>query len=150
MRIFNETKTVELTTYDLEKGYLKDDKLFIKHHEAVAEVKEKGHYEKSKTTKNGYPDIFWVVDIPAVKQQQAYDEYEDIKVYIPYTEEELVKIKQEKYENRVVELIRQKYSLNQELAILRQQNVNYAEFEEYNAYAETCKAQAKAEMGGSL
>jgi DNA primase large subunit len=150
MRIFNETKTIELTIYDLEKGYLKDDKLFIKHHEAVAEVKEKGHYEKRASKHSEYPDIFWVVDTPRVRPQEAWDEYEDIQVYVPYTEEELAKIKQEKYENKVVELIRQKYSLNQELAILRQRDTKTSEFEEYNAYAEECKNVAKSEEGGAL
>lgn len=150
MRIFNETKTVELESVDLSTGYLKDDKLFVAHHEAVAEIKEKGHYEKSKTTKNGYHDIFWVVDTPRVKPQEAWDEYEDIQVYVPYTEEELAKIKQEKYENKVVELIRKRYSLNQELAILRQRDTKTSEFEEYNAYAEECKNVAKSEEGGAL
>lgn len=145
MRVFDETKTNELFYYDLEKGYLKADKLFIKHHEEVQAVEEQGHYEVVKVYANFGRDVEWIVDVPSVEGREAWDEYEDIQVYVPYTEEELAKIKQEKYENRVVELIRQKYSLNQELAILRQRDVNYAEFEEYNAYAETCKAIAKAE-----
>lgn len=145
MRVFDETKTTEIFYYDLEKGYLKADTLFIAHYEEVKAVEEQGHYEIVAEYPNGGRDVEWVVDVPAVEPQEAWDEYEDIQVYVPYTEEELAKIKQEKYENRVVELIRQKYSLNQELAILRQRDVNYDEFEEYNTYAETCKAIAKAE-----
>lgn len=53
---------------------------------------------------------------------------------------------QEEYENKVVELIREKYTLNQELAILRQRDVKTEEFEEYNSYVEDCKAQAKEEI----
>lgn len=89
MRVFNENKTIELTEYDLEKGYLKADKLFIKHHEAVTEVKEQGHYKTIAEYPNGGKDIEWVVDVPAVQAKAAYDEYEDIQVFIPYTAKEL-------------------------------------------------------------
>ena len=47
------------------------------------------------------------------------------------------------YEERVVELIRQKYTLSQELAILRQQTTKPEEYQEYFEYCEYCKAQAK-------
>ena len=47
------------------------------------------------------------------------------------------------YENKIVSLIRKKYSLNQELAILRQRNAKTEEFAEYNAYVESCKARIK-------
>lgn len=39
----------------------------------------------------------------------------------------------------IVNEIRKKYSVNDELAILRQRDVKVAEFEEYNNYAEQCK-----------
>ena len=63
-----------------------------------------------------------------------------------FTEEELAKQKQVKYENLVEQYIREKYSLSNELAILRQANTKVEEFNEYNAYAEECKARAKAEL----
>lgn len=50
------------------------------------------------------------------------------------------------YEKRVIELIRLKYSINEELAILRQRDSKPDEFEEYNNYCEQCKAQAKEEL----
>lgn len=31
----------------------------------------------------------WVVDIPAVEGKEAWTEYEDIQVYVPYTTKEL-------------------------------------------------------------
>lgn len=34
-------------------------------------------------------DVKWVIDVPAVKAQDAYDEYENIQRYKLYTEEEL-------------------------------------------------------------
>lgn len=51
------------------------------------------------------------------------------------------------YNRRVSEKIRAKYSLDAELAILRQRDEKPEEFAEYNAYAEQCKAEAKAELG---
>lgn len=47
------------------------------------------------------------------------------------------------YEERVVELIRLRYDINSELAILRQRDSKPEEFAEYNAYCEECKQQAK-------
>lgn len=47
--------------------------------------------------------------------------------------------------NRVVEaLIRERYSVSDELAILRQQATKPEEFETYNAYAEECKILAQS------
>ena len=43
--------------------------------------------------------------------------------------------------------IRSRYSISSELAILRQRDTKPEEFAEYNAYAEACKAEAKAELG---
>lgn len=55
------------------------------------------------------------------------------------TEEET----QAAYENYVNTLIREKYTLSQELAILRQRDSKPEEYAAYNEYCETCKAQAK-------
>jgi hypothetical protein len=56
--------------------------------------------------------------------------------------------KQAKYESLVEQYIRQKYSLSQELAILRQRDSKIDEFYAYNLYAEDCKARAKKEIYG--
>lgn len=47
------------------------------------------------------------------------------------------------YVNKIVSLIRKKYSINQELAILRQRDAKPQEFAEYNEYVEQCKEQVK-------
>lgn len=47
------------------------------------------------------------------------------------------------YEQKVSFLIRDKYSLDDELAILRQRDSKPEEFEEYNIYCEECKTKAK-------
>lgn len=52
------------------------------------------------------------------------------------------------YENRVNALIREKYSVSQEFAIMRQQTDKPDEYAEYYAYCEQCKATAKAEIYG--
>lgn len=47
----------------------------------------------------------------------------------------------------VVAKIRTRYSTDEELAVLRQRDTKPGEFAEYNAFAEQCKAEAKAELG---
>ena len=89
MRVFNEDKTQELKEYDLNKGHLELDKLFIRHHKAVEEIKEQWHYETIAEYPNGGKDLAKVIDVPYQAPQEEYDEYEDIYVYIPYTDEEL-------------------------------------------------------------
>lgn len=51
------------------------------------------------------------------------------------------------YENLVVKKIRTRYSVNQELAILRQRDTKPKEFSEYNTFVEACKYEARMEMG---
>ena len=89
MRVFNEDKTQELKEYDLNKGQLELDKLFIRHHKAVEEIKEQWHYETIAEYPNGGKDVEKIIDVPYQAPQEAFDEYEDIYVYIPYTDEEL-------------------------------------------------------------
>lgn len=50
------------------------------------------------------------------------------------------------YESEIIRRIRAKYSVDQELAILRQRDDKPEEFAKYNAYAEACKAEVKSEM----
>ena len=103
-RVFNQDKTQELTEYNLSLGKLVEDRLFICRHEAVAaktadeiaaELSAQGKaveqiggawYEVTATYPNGGKDI---KNIEAVAGKEAYDEYEDIYVYVPYSEGEL-------------------------------------------------------------
>jgi hypothetical protein len=91
MRILDETKTKELNLekLDFQKGYLKADKLLIQHHNEIKGQAEKGHYEIVKMFPNGGGESKWVVDIPFVQSVEAWDEYEDIQVFVEYTEKEL-------------------------------------------------------------
>lgn len=54
----------------------------------------------------------------------------------------------EAYQLRVGELVRSKYSINDEMALLRQRDEKQEEFAEYNTFAETCKAVAHREVYG--
>lgn len=50
------------------------------------------------------------------------------------------------YESEIIRRIRERYTINQELAILRQRDTKPEEFAEYNAYVEQCKAEVKKEL----
>jgi hypothetical protein len=52
------------------------------------------------------------------------------------------------YPEYVSHLIHEKYSINTELALLRQMNTKPEDFAEYNAFAESCKAKARKEIYG--
>lgn len=94
MRIFDENGIV-VESPDMEKGYLKNDSLFIMHHEAIEAVEEQGHWETIAEYPNGGKDVDWIIDVPAVEAKEAWDEYEDILRYVLYTEEELAEMEAE-------------------------------------------------------
>ena len=65
-------------------------------------------------------------------------------ITIPDTPQLTDEERQAAYENYVNTLIREKYTLSQELAILRQKDTKPEEYNAYNAYCEMCKIEAKA------
>ena len=69
----------------------------------------------------------------------APEDYEEV-------DEMPVDIDETVYKERVESLIRERYSVADELGILRQRDTKPQEFAEYNAFAEACKAQAKAQL----
>ena len=56
----------------------------------------------------------------------------------------------ELYESMIIRKIREKYTVNQELAILRQRDSKPSEFAEYNAFVERCKEEVKAELNPTV
>ena len=50
------------------------------------------------------------------------------------------------YPNLVSRLIRERYSIDDEMAILRQRDTKPEEYEAYNAFCEECKARARKEI----
>ena len=88
MKILDENN-VELPSPDLSKGRLVEERLFISHHPAVEAVEDQWHYETTAVYPNGGKDVAKVVDVPGVEAKDAWDEYETVQRYIPYTDEEL-------------------------------------------------------------
>lgn len=89
MKIYNEAKTELLENPDLSMGYLTQDKLFVAHHDAVPYVPETGHWETVAEYPNGGKDVVWVVDEEGTAAAEAYDEFEEIRVYVPFTAAQL-------------------------------------------------------------
>ena len=88
MRILDQNG-MELENPDLSLGYLTEEEILISHHEAVEAAAEQWHYETIAEYPNGGKDVKKIIDIPGVEAQDAWDEYETIQRYVPYTEEEL-------------------------------------------------------------
>lgn len=81
--------------YDFTKGRMVENKEII-HHAAVDGISEEGHYETIAEYPNGGKDVIWVIDVPAVKASDAYDEEKITQEYVPYTAEELAEIEANK------------------------------------------------------
>lgn len=112
MKIFNETKTQKLneSELDLDNGYLKPDKLLIAHHDAipfkpgktareiadelilhgvVVEESPIGLFRVVEEAEGGGRITEEIKAESAIPAQDAWDEYKDIQVYVPYTAQEL-------------------------------------------------------------
>ncbi len=85
MRVFNEDKTLELTEYDLSKGYLREDFLAVPQ-ESIEERVEKMREEGRNVF---FYSHFWVEKSGNEIAEIDFTAPEKILVYIPYTEEEL-------------------------------------------------------------
>lgn len=93
MKIYDESLTHELSAPDPDAGHLVPGKRFVAHHAAVARAY---HYEiMAETVTETRPEGLRceVEDSPA---QRAWDEYEDVQIYVPYSAEELAKMAAEK------------------------------------------------------
>lgn len=68
--------------------------------------------------------------------------------YTPPTPSQPEITPEQMYKDRVIELVREKYSVDDELAILRQRETKVEEFNAYNAFVEECKMTARREIYG--
>ena len=93
MRILDENN-VEITSPELSLGHLVEEEVFVAHHPAVEAVREQWHYETVYEYLNGGKDVVKVIDVPGMAAKDAWDEYETIKRYVPYTEEELAALEE--------------------------------------------------------
>lgn len=90
-------------------------------------------------------DILEVETLPDKYDFLTVENGEVVANFITLTDEQVEAKRQAEYEAKVDRLVREKYSLSNELAILRQRDTKPEEFSEYNTYVELCKAIAKAE-----
>lgn len=142
MKIYNEAKTEIIVNPDLKLGRLKDDRIVIDVIPAQEEVKEVYHYDYV-TYENGGRDRIKIVDTPYQPKKPQEEVYEEIQVYVPYTQEEL----KVKYKREVERLIALRYDIRDELAIQRQKDEKPEEYKEYYDYAEQCKKEVKEKYG---
>lgn len=90
MRIVDQNGNEMLESdVDYDKGYLKNDRILICHHESVDAVAEEGHWETIREYPNGGKDVDWIVDVPGIEAKEAWDEYEDVRRFITYSSAEI-------------------------------------------------------------
>lgn len=92
--IYNEAME-PIENPDLALGYLTASTRTV-HHDAVEGVTEAWHYETEAEYPNGGKDVQKVVDVPGVKAQAAWDEEIPIQIYVPYKQEELDRMEEER------------------------------------------------------
>lgn len=88
--IYNEAME-PITNPDLTLGRLIPGTRTV-HHDAVPGVEEISHYEVVAEYPNGGKDVAKVIDVVAVKAQDAWDEEISIQIYVPYTAGELAEM----------------------------------------------------------
>ena len=87
-----------------------------------------------------------VIELQALPKDYDYLTFENnqlIKHRITKTQDELLSANRLKYELEVERLIRLKYSISQEFALLRQKTTKPDEYAVYYNYCEECKNKAK-------
>ena len=104
MNIYDENGDIVMD-YDPAKGRLETKTRTI-HHNAVEAVEEQGHWETIAVyQETGGEDVAWIIDVPGVEAQEAWDEEEIYWLYIPYKQEELQKMEEERNRPSVEELL---------------------------------------------
>lgn len=85
MRIIDQNGK-EIISPDLHLGRLSIERILKQHHDAVTAVPEQAHWQDV----HGHVGAqVWIVDEPAMPAREAWDEYETVERYIPYTQDEL-------------------------------------------------------------
>lgn len=126
MEIYNDAME-RIENPDLTLGYLMPGTR-TEHHEAVEGVTEVWHYETIAVYPNGGKDIRKVVDVPGVEAQEAWDEEIPIQIYVPYTQEELDRLDEERNKPTTEERIQQLEAQNETLleCLLEMSEIVYA------------------------
>lgn len=92
---------------------------------------------------NGYKEFISSEPPSSYYNFEYVDGYNITMQWIEWSNE----MKLQFYPTLVNDKIRLKYSINDELALLRQKDIKAEEYTEYNNYAEQCKIEAKQELG---
>lgn len=80
----------EIFTYNKNTHYLIEDTILVAHHDEIQAVEEQGHYKVIAEYSNGGKDVEWVIDVPGVLHQDAWDEFENILRLVEFKPEELL------------------------------------------------------------
>lgn len=109
----------------------------------MLKITDKGQYREITAT-SGYlhrigTEVYAKSCIMIPTDKEA--DFEEVAAVPKYTERD--------YKKRVERLIRERYTVADELGILRQRDAKPQEFAEYNAFAEACKAKARAEIAAN-
>lgn len=100
MRILNQNgEELSSESIDTSIGYLTEEKIVVKHHDAIGGTEGEFHYETIHEYENGGKDVKKVWDVEPVEANPEWDEYETIQRFVRYTEEELEAKKKEEEEN---------------------------------------------------
>lgn len=109
MKIYTDkTKTVELNEEqcNLEFGELETITEII-HHERIDGREEEGHYEVLREYPNGGRDVGWVVDVPGIETQEAYDEVIEYQIYKRYSDAHITRLNLERQVKEFQDLLTQ-------------------------------------------
>lgn len=88
----------------------------------------------------GYYNIH--LNIEEVQVEQINEETEESEIVTKW-QCNVIRVHDASYSTIVNELIRREYTIDDELALHRQREIKIEEFEEYNAYCELCKQEAR-------
>lgn len=98
LKIYDEQGRLMKEDPDLTKGFLETTARLVEHHPMIPAKEEVTHIEILP----GTVGMRYVhVDAPAEPEQPAWDEYENVMVYHPYTEEQLAEMQKPTLEQRV-------------------------------------------------
>ena len=104
MKIYDKDFT-EIMDYQPDMGWIQEATRTI-HHPAIEGRAEEGHYETIREyPETGGKDVRWVVDVPGIKAQDAYDEEENYYLFTPWTDEELEQIQKDREKPTAEELL---------------------------------------------
>lgn len=106
------------------------------------EIIQKNNFREIIATQNKYihrigSDSYFTKGI--ILPTDTIDNFEEVDI-IPQSEEIIL------YKEQVIQKVREKYSIDDELAILRQKDSKPQEFEEYYNYVENVKTEIKSTL----